>query len=140
MENSRGKCMTNKEFKRIDKVVWEISKHFLNTLETENNNPNFEFFYTPPKSPSQPISSNFDSHMNENHGRKRSKILLDAHKAIVTQVVTAKFAYKCPSKITRKSLEKHYALKWLLPVLVVVKDKGKYQKSSIFSTDLVLTS
>jgi hypothetical protein len=98
--------MIDKEFKIIDKVVWEISKRFLNTLEAENNNPNFEFFYTPPKSQSQHTSAKFESCMNENHGRRHSQILLDAHKAIVTQVVTARCACKCPSKTVRKSFEK----------------------------------
>lgn len=55
MENSRGKRMTDRKFKRIDKVVWETSKCFLNILEAENDEINLEFFYTPPESPSQPI-------------------------------------------------------------------------------------
>ncbi len=75
-------------------------------MEAENNNPNFEFFYTPPKSPSQHISTKFESCMNENHGRRCSQILLDVHKAIVTQVVTTRCACKCSSKIVRKSFEK----------------------------------
>jgi hypothetical protein len=75
--------MTDKKFKWIDKVIWEISKHFLNILEAENDNPNFEFFYTPPESPSQPSCAKFESHMNEDRGRRHSHIFLDAHKTIV---------------------------------------------------------
>ncbi len=57
--------MINREFKQIDKVVWETSKHILNSLEAENNNPDLKFFYTPPKSPSQLIFAKLELHMNE---------------------------------------------------------------------------
>jgi hypothetical protein len=119
--------MIDREFKWIDKVVWEISKRFLNTLEAENNNPNFEFFYTLPKSPLQHISAKFESCMNENHGRRRSQILLDAHKAIVTQVVTTRCACKCPFENCKEVIWKNimhpnafYYCWWLWRI------KGKY--------------
>ncbi len=76
------------------------------SLEVENYDPNLEFFYTPPKSPSQSIFAEFKPCMNEDCGRKHSKILLDAHKTIVTQVVTIGCACKCSLKIGRKSFEK----------------------------------
>ncbi len=98
--------MTDREFNRINNIIWETSKCFLNALEVENDDLDFEFFYTPPESPSQPISTKLESSMNEDHGRRRSQILLDAHEAIVAQVVIAKCACKCPFKIVRKSLEK----------------------------------
>jgi len=44
--------------------------------------------------------------MNEDYGKRHLKILLDVHETIVTQVVIARCACKCPLKITRKSLEK----------------------------------
>jgi hypothetical protein len=74
--------MIDKKFKWIDKVVWETSKHFLNTLEAKNDDLNLEFFYTPLESPSQPISAKLKSCMNENHGRRCSQILLDAMKLL----------------------------------------------------------
>jgi hypothetical protein len=42
-----------------------------------------------------------ESHMNEDHGRRCSKILLDANEAIVHQVVTTKCAHKCPPRIAK---------------------------------------
>jgi hypothetical protein len=47
-----------------------------------------------------------ESHMNEDHGRRCSQILLDVHEAIVAQVVIARCACKCPLKTARKSFEK----------------------------------
>jgi hypothetical protein len=47
--------------------------------------------------------------MNEEHGRRCSKILLDAHETIVHQIVTTKCAHKCPPRIARKSLNKNLA-------------------------------
>jgi hypothetical protein len=44
--------------------------------------------------------------MNDDCGKRRSKILLEVHEAIVTQVMIARCACKCPSKTARKSLEK----------------------------------
>jgi hypothetical protein len=38
MGKLKGKCMTNRKFKRIDNVVWETTKHTLNSLEAENDN------------------------------------------------------------------------------------------------------
>jgi hypothetical protein len=64
--------MIDRIFKQIDKVVWETSKCFLNTLEAKNDDLNLEFFYTPPKSPSHPIFAKLESCMNENHGRRCS--------------------------------------------------------------------
>ncbi len=97
--------MTNRKLKQIENVIWETSKHILNSLEAKNNDPNLEFFYTPPESPLQPIFAELESCMNEDCGRKHSKILLDVHEIIVTQVVTVGCACKCPLKIARKSFE-----------------------------------
>jgi hypothetical protein len=44
--------------------------------------------------------------MNEDHGKRRSKTLLDAHEVIVAQVVIARCACNCLLKIARKSFEK----------------------------------
>jgi hypothetical protein len=44
--------------------------------------------------------------MSEDRGNWRSKLLLDAHETIKDQVVIARYACKCPSKTTKKSLEK----------------------------------
>jgi flagellar motor switch protein FliM len=82
MGNLKGKCMTDKEFKHIDKVVWETSKCILNSLEVESDVLDLEFFFTPPKSPSQPISAKLESCMNEDCGKRCSKILLDAMKLL----------------------------------------------------------
>ncbi len=68
--------------------------------------PWFKNFYTPPKTPLQPISKKLESCMNEDCGKKCLKIFLDVHETIVIQVVTARCACKCPLKITKKSLEK----------------------------------
>jgi hypothetical protein len=122
MGNSRIKHTPNKEFKQIEKVIWDISMHILNSLEVENNDPDLKFFYTHHENPSPPIYAKLESCMNEDCGRRCSKILLDVHEIIVTQVVTTGCACKCPLKIARKSLEKHYAPKCLLLMLVVVKD------------------
>jgi hypothetical protein len=45
--------------------------------------------------------------MNENCGMKCSKVLLDAHEAIVHQVVNTKCAHRCPPRIIRKLLNKN---------------------------------
>jgi hypothetical protein len=98
--------MIDRKFKSIDKDVWETSKRILNSLEAKSDNPNLEFFYTPLEGPLQLIFVEFESRMNEDCGKKCSKILLDVHEAIVAQVVTTKCACNCPPKTTRKSLEK----------------------------------
>ncbi len=74
--------MTDKKFKQIDKAIWETSKCILNSLEVENDDLDSEFFFTPPKSPSQPIFAELESCMNEDRGKRCSKILLDAMKLL----------------------------------------------------------
>ncbi len=106
MGKLKGKCMNDKEFKWIEKAIWETSKRILNSLEARITNLDLKFFYTPLKTPPQPISMELESHMNEDCGRRPLNILLDIHETIVTQVVTVGCAYKYPLKITRKSLEK----------------------------------
>jgi hypothetical protein len=44
MGKSKGKCMNDREFKQIEKVVWETSKCILNSLEAENVNLDLKFF------------------------------------------------------------------------------------------------
>jgi hypothetical protein len=48
--------------------------------------------------------------MNEDCGKKCSRILLDAHEANVHQVVTIECAHKCPPRIVRKPLNKNLAM------------------------------
>jgi flagellar motor switch protein FliM len=110
--------MIDREFKQIDKVVWETSKHILNSLEVKSDDHDLEFFYTPPKSPLQPIFAKLESHMNEGCAKR---ILLDVHETIVTQVVNTRCACKCPPKTT-SHLKKLYAPKRLLLALMVMKD------------------
>ncbi len=98
--------MIDRKFKHIDKVVWETSKCTLNSLEVESDDLDLKFFYTPLKSPLQPISTKLESCMSEDHGKRHSKILLDAHETIIARVVITGCAYQCPLKTTRKSLEK----------------------------------
>ncbi len=98
--------MNDREFTQIEKAVWETSKCILNSLEAENVDLDLKNFYTPPKTPPQPISTKLESCMNEDCGKRCLKIFLDVHETIVIQVVTARCACKCPLKITKKSLEK----------------------------------
>jgi len=93
--------MNDKEFTWIEKAIWETSKCILNFLEAKNANLDLIFFYTPPKTPPQPISAELESHINEDCGRSCIKISLDVHETILIQVVTTKCAYKCPLKITK---------------------------------------
>ncbi len=74
-------------------------------MEVESDNLDFIFFYTLFESPSQPIFTKLESCMNEDCGKKRSKILLDVHETIIAQIMITRCACKCLSKTTRKSLE-----------------------------------
>jgi hypothetical protein len=48
--------------------------------------------------------------MNEDHGKRCSKFLLDAREPIEHQVVTIECAHKCPPIIAKKSLNKNLAI------------------------------
>jgi len=82
MEKLKEETMIQKEINQVDKVVRETTKCIILPLEEENDELDLEFFYMPPKSPSQPISKIIESCTKEDCGRKCSKILLDFHEVI----------------------------------------------------------
>jgi hypothetical protein len=106
MGKSKSKTISQKEFNRINKPIWETIKHILGSLEDYNDDLNLEFFYTLPKSLSQPIYATTKSRLKEDHGRRHSKKLLDFHEIIVGEVLNARCACSCYSKPTKKSFNK----------------------------------
>jgi hypothetical protein len=106
MGKLKGKTISQREFNRINKAIWETIKHILRSLEDDNDDSNLEFFYTLPKNLSQPIYATTKSRMKEDHGRWHSKKLLDFHEIIVGQVSNTRCACSCYLKPTRKSFNK----------------------------------
>jgi hypothetical protein len=75
-------------------------------LEDENDDLDLEFFYTSPKSPSQPISIVTKSYMKEDCGKRHSKKLLNFYEIIVNQVLSVGCAYNCHSRLAKKLFNK----------------------------------
>jgi len=74
-----GQVFSLREVDYINKSVWEIVKRIGFLLKAKNDDSNNDIFYTPPSSPSEPISVKLENHLDVDHGKRHSCILLDYH-------------------------------------------------------------
>jgi hypothetical protein len=86
MALSNGTGMTQRELNCIINVVWEIVKWIAPLLEVEEEiDSDLENFYTPPKSPSKPLSHATKEQMKADTNIKHFQTLLDNHGWIINQ-------------------------------------------------------
>ncbi len=91
MDLSSSKGLTQRQRDPIDKSVYETIKCIVASLKAQNNNfDNDLFFYTPPSSPSEPISNGLEAHLHVNQARRWSCIIFNVQLKIYNQLVHPK--------------------------------------------------